>query len=46
MTTTLQQRREQLELVMRDYQAKAQALGLHFDVRAAKLAARRIVLGI
>ncbi|MFK4135338.1 Uncharacterised protein [Pseudomonas luteola] len=45
MTTTLQERREQLNVLMEESRAKAKALGIHFDFRTAKLAARRIVLG-
>jgi hypothetical protein len=44
-TTTFQQRREQINILMQEYQAKAKALGLHFDLNKAKLAARRTVLG-
>jgi hypothetical protein len=45
MTTTLQQRREQLNVLMQEYQTRAKALGIHFDLKKAKLAARRQVLG-
>jgi hypothetical protein len=45
MINTLQQRREQLDILMQEHQAKAKALGLHFDLRKAKLAARKTVLG-
>lgn len=45
MITTLQQRREQLNNLIEESRSKAKALGIHFDFRQAKLAARRIVLG-
>nr|WP_019364090.1 hypothetical protein [Pseudomonas luteola] len=45
MTTTLQQRREQLNALMDESRVKAKALGIHFDFRKARLAARSVVLG-